>query len=230
MSSDRPPVQFVTDPAMWAVLNSPIRLEIAETLRCIAPCSVAELAEVLNRPADTLYRQLEQLEQAGFVRRVGFRKSGRHVEQLVDLTAGDFLVDFEQSPRPAAERAIVSTARSALKGALHAFEGAAAEGALKFGRARTNTSLLYELSWLSPAQFEEVRGLLRRLKEILDAGKLERSGDLYLTVALATPVVRKHRPRRRGRPAPAAATPSPAPEPTARGDSRRPARNGRGST
>lgn len=120
MHSTRPAVAFVTDPQQWSVLNSPIRLEIAEMLRCIAPCSVAELAEALHRPADTLYRQLEQLEQSGFVRRVGYRKVGRHAEQLVDLTASDFIIDFDEGDALASGTAVAATAKCAMHGVVGA--------------------------------------------------------------------------------------------------------------
>lgn len=197
MSDSRPAVRLVTDPRMWSALNSPIRLEICEMLRCIAPCSVAELAEALHRPADTLYRQLDQLEQAGFLHRVGYRKVGRHAEQLVDLTASDFLIDFEGSEPSASGAAIVATAKCAMHGIVAALEGAASAGAVEAGRSRRNTAILYELSWLTPERFAELRSLLQQVKRLLDDGKRERKGDLYLTVGLASPVVRKHRPRRR---------------------------------
>lgn len=197
MVAPRPAVCFVTDPQRWSVLNSPIRLEICEMLRCIAPCSVAELAEALHRPADTLYRQLDQLEQAGFVRRVGFRKVGRHAEQLVDLTASDFRIDFEGVAPAAGGAAIVDTAKSAMHGMIAAMEGAATAGVLTAGRHTRNAALLYELSWLTPERFEELRSLLAKMKTLLDEGKRERTGDLYLTVGLASPVVRRHRIRRR---------------------------------
>lgn len=197
MPSSRPAVRHVTDPQMWSVLNSPIRLEICEMLRCVAPCSVAELAEALHRPADTLYRQLDQLEHAGFLHRVGYRKVGRHAEQLVDLTASDFLIDFEGSDPAASGAAIVATAKCAMHGIVAAIEGAASAGAVEAGRVRRNTAILYELSWLTPERFTELRSLLQRMKKLLDEGKRERKGDLYLTVGLASPVVRKHRPRRR---------------------------------
>jgi predicted transcriptional regulator len=197
MHSTRPAVAFVTDPQQWSVLNSPIRLEIAEMLRCIAPCSVAELAEALHRPADTLYRQLEQLEQSGFVRRVGYRKVGRHAEQLVDLTASDFIIDFDEGDALASGTAVAATAKCAMHGVVGAIEAAAAAGAVKVGRREQNASLLYELSWLTPERFAELRTLLQRVKQLLDEGKVDRKGDLYLTVGLVSPVIRKHRARRR---------------------------------
>ena len=221
--STRPPIQLVTDPARWGVLMSGIRFEIAETLRCVGPCTVAELAEQLQRPADTLYRQLDLLEKAGFVHRPGYRKSGRHAAQLVDLVADDFEPAFRDCTGDAENKCIVDMVRAFTRSVAAEVESSAGARRLRMDRGARNMSVVYELSWLTPEAFREVRTLIFRMKELMDAGKRERKGDLYVGLTVLTPVTRKH--RRKGR-APAD-TPGETPKPgTPSKTSRTPKRRG----
>ncbi len=187
----------VTDTRRWRVLASPIRIEIAEVLRSVGPCSVADLATHLDRPADTLYRQLARLEKAGFVTRAGFRKQGRHAEQLFDVTATDFAPDFGDGTGRRENDAIVATARTFTRGAVAAFADSAAARRLRFDAAMRNFSINYQIGWLTPSAYQEARGLFRRLRQIMIDGKPRPDAELYLLFFLGTPVTRTHRPRRR---------------------------------
>jgi len=190
---NRPAAHLVQSPKQWSVLIGAVRSEIAETLRLIGPCSVADIAAATARPADTLYRHLQLLQKAGFVKEAGFRKSGRHIEQLFDVTADDFVVDFKDNTGRAENRAIVRTANSFLKAMGRAVRDSAAAGVLDFQPDSRNISINYELSWLTPGQYQEVRALIRRLKQLMDEGKRHREGRLYMTLAISTPVTRRPR-------------------------------------
>jgi hypothetical protein len=48
-------------PAAWITMMSPVRSEIAQAVTLLGTCSVADIAAVTNRPADTLYVHLEKL-------------------------------------------------------------------------------------------------------------------------------------------------------------------------
>jgi predicted transcriptional regulator len=187
----RPEVHLVTSPAAWEILVSPVRTEIAEALRLLGPCSVAEVAQVIDRPADTLYRHIELLQQAGFVRQAGFRKGDRNVEQLIDVVADDFVVEFSDNKGADENRAIVQTVKSFANAAQRAVRDSASAHQLEFGASARNISINYELSWLTPEQYQEVRELIRQLKKLMDDGKKRREGRLYMTLAVATPVTRK---------------------------------------
>jgi DNA-binding transcriptional ArsR family regulator len=206
----------VNSPELWELLVAPVRSEVGEALRLFGPCSVAEVAAALDRPADTLYRHIEALREAGFVRETGFRKNGRHTEQLFDVVADDFVVEFKDNAGKgvgAEGRAIVQTAESFAKTIVKAVKASAIAGELEFEERARNISINYELSWLTHEQYQQVRAIIRRLKEIMDDGKRRREGRLYMTLAIATPVTRK-----RGAVARSAAKPKP--RPTADGDSR----------
>lgn len=192
---------IVNSPALWELLVAPVRSEVAEALRIFGPCSVAEVAAALDRPADTLYRHIDALREAGFVRETGFRKNGRHTEQLFDVVADDFVVEFKDNTRKFGSpegRAIVQTAESFAKTIVKAVKTSADAGELEFEERTRNISINYELSWLTHEQYQEIRGLIRRLKEVMDAGKRRREGRLYMTLAIATPVTRKRRAGARG--------------------------------
>jgi DNA-binding transcriptional ArsR family regulator len=206
-------------PSAWSVLMSPIRNEVAEALRILGPSSVAEIAEIIDRPADTLYRHLEILQEAGLVQAVGFRKLGRNAEQVFELTARDFVADFSGVSRSLENRTLHRAISNLLKATDRTVRDAAAAQALygpltatvataaatvgsvasdptRAGVAppafeRPNLSLTYELGWLTPAGHQEVRALLERIKEIMAVGRGQPGSCLYMTLAVVSPVVRK---------------------------------------
>ncbi|MFM8697874.1 MAG: winged helix-turn-helix domain-containing protein, partial [Phycisphaerales bacterium] len=52
---------------------APVRFELVEVMRDIAPCSVGELADAVDRPADSIYPHLRQLVRIGVVVEAGSR-------------------------------------------------------------------------------------------------------------------------------------------------------------
>ena len=187
----RKTVHLVQSPAAWGVLISPVRAEIAEALRLLGPCSLAEIGAAINRPADALYKHLDLLQQAGFVVEAGFRKGARNVEQLFDVVAEDFMIDFKDGTGAAENKAVVTTANSFLKAVGRAVRDSAAARQLEFHPARRNLAISYELSWLTPEDFQAVRVLINRIKQLMDAGKQKRAGRLYMSLFVATPVTRR---------------------------------------
>jgi len=184
-------VHKVRSPAAWTILVSPARSEIAEALRLLGPCSVAEVAAAIDRPADTLYRHFDALRKAGFVIDAGLRKAGRNAEQVFDVVADDFVIDFPGASDAAENKAIYRTANSFLKAMGRTVRDTAAVRGLDPRPETRNISINYELSWLTPEKFQEVRALIRRLKAIMDEGKRAREGKLYMTLAIACPVTRR---------------------------------------
>lgn len=212
----RPPVMFVKSPSQWRVLLSPVRSEIVQGLRCLGPCSVAELAAALDRPADTLYRHIEQLQAAGFVAQTGQRKRGRHTEQLIDSTADDFAIDFAEASERAAATALMDTSKSFLRSTARGLrDSLAAQQIQLHPDDERNLVLNYEVTWLTPQEFQQYRRLILRLKQLMDRGRTRRQGRLYVTLNVALPIARR---RRRSAVAPDLAdtsTPSPDSPPAA---------------
>jgi len=201
----RPSVHVVTSPAAWEVLASSARSEIAEAIRILGPRSIAEISLALNRPADTLYRHIDMLIDAGFVKEAGYRKGARNVERLLDVVADDFRIEFTANAGAAENRAITNTASSFLRAAERTVRDSARARELNFPPKDRNISINYELSWLTPEQFQEVRALIRKLKDLMDEGKRLREGRLYMTLTIACPVTRKRGAGRAIKPPPATA-------------------------
>ncbi|MDX2017021.1 MAG: helix-turn-helix domain-containing protein [Planctomycetota bacterium] len=191
----RPQSLVVVSPQAWRVLMSPVRTEIAEALRCGGAMSMSELASATGRPADSLYRHVELLREAGFVVPAGFRKNGRHIEQLVDVAADDFLLELNDAQGEQENLAVVDTVRSFARATERAVRDASRARELRFEQGSRNISINYEIGWLTPEAFQEVRALVRRLKSIMDEGKRKREGRMYMSFVVATPVVRKSRRR-----------------------------------
>lgn len=170
---------------------APVRLEMIEAMRMIAPCSIAEIAVALDRSADTLYRHMEKLQAAQVVVVAGSRKSGRRNEQVYDLVADDFRVGFKDTTPRAANKAYNETVQSILKIASRtARDSAAACQLIGIGDERNIVGKI-EHAWLSHADFLALRDILMRAKQFMDRRKGARDGRLYLAAFLAMPVTRK---------------------------------------
>ena len=194
----RLPVLSVVSPAVWNVLMSPVRAEILETLRLLGPATIEEVAAALDRPADTLYRHFQVLQEAGAVKDNGFRKGSRNVEQMFDVVAEDFMIDFRDNTGAAENQAVVATVNSFAKAVTRAVRDSAKARQLQFAPRERNLTISYELGRLTPEAFQKVRELVRQIKNIMDAGKQQPEGCLYMTLVVATPVTRKRGAGARG--------------------------------
>lgn len=197
-------------PSAWITMMAPVKSEIVQAIRMLGACSVAEIADLLDRPADALYRHVDALRKAGLVREAGVRKRGRHAEQLFDTVADDFSADFRGASPAIENRVAHRTASALLKAMGRTVRDAAAAKAIVARPEGRNISMTYEFGRLTPAMYEELRGHLRAIKSLMDRGKLSTEGTPYLSVSVACPVVRKRGSRRS-----AAARPSTRPRPDA---------------
>jgi DNA-binding transcriptional ArsR family regulator len=213
----RPAIHHVAHPKHWTVLVAPVRLEVVESMRMMAPCSIAEIAAALDRPADTLYRHIDKLKRAGVVVEAGVRRSGRRFEQVYDLVADDFRVGFKEVYGRTANKAYNDTMQSILKIASRtARDSAAASELVGMGEERNIIGKI-EHAWLTQEEFVELREMMMKVKLYMDARKARRDGRLYLAAVIAMPVTRKRGAKRNGAGAPSASKPTPksAPKPTA---------------
>ncbi|MFM2164119.1 MAG: hypothetical protein RL325_556 [Planctomycetota bacterium] len=209
----RPPIHHLANPKAWSVIVAPVRLEIVEAMRMVAPCSIAELAESLDRPADTLYRHIEKLKRAGVVVDAGTRRAGRRVEQVYDLVADDFRIGFKDITERAANKAYNETMQSIFKIASRTTRDSASACQLVGMGEERNVVGKIEHAWLTHAEFVALREILMRAKQFMDDRKGRREGRLYLAAFVAVPVTRKRGAKRKR---PYDAKPAPAAEPAAR--------------
>ena len=81
MSND--PLSVLT-PAQTALLTSPLRVEIIDSLLAQGPASVSELTVRLHAPAKTLYYHMHQLQKADLVRVREVREVGKRTESVYE--------------------------------------------------------------------------------------------------------------------------------------------------
>lgn len=190
----RKPIHYVTDPAVWKVLIAPVRAEIMETLRMLAPCGIADVARQLDRPADSLYRHFEKLIATGVVVEKGTRPAGRRTERVYDLVADDFGGRFASSSRAASNDAYRTTAKTILTMAARTFRDAADAGVLVgLGLDKPcNTRAFFEHVWLTDADFAELNRLFASLNAFLNSKKTPSSDTrLHLVAVFTAPIVRR---------------------------------------
>lgn len=178
-------------PAAWLTMMAPVRSEIAQALTMLGEASIAEIAEVIDRPADTLYRHVAMLERAGVVVEGEPRRAGRHVERVYSMVAPDMQPDFSTATPRLENKVGYRTASALLKSMSRTVRDAAAAQILVTRPEGRNLSMTYELGRLTPAMYEELRGHLRAIKALMDRGKKQREGTLYLSITVACPVVRR---------------------------------------
>lgn len=193
----RPPIHAITTPKAWAVYIAPARLELVEGMRMIAPCSVAELAAAIDRPADTLYRHIEKLRKIGVVTDAGIRRAGRRFEQVFDLAGDDFRPQLRDATPRATNKMFNDTTRSIAKILLRTARDAAAAQQIVFDAGKRNAFVKFEHAWLTPAEVEQLAALFLEIKRFMDARKARREGRLYLTAFATMPVHRRRSARMR---------------------------------
>lgn len=191
----RPPIHLITTPKAWAVYIAPVRLEIVESMRMVAPCSIAELAAATDRPADTLYRHIEKLRKVGVVVEAGVRRTGKRFEQVFDLAGDDFRPQLRDSSARTANKMFELSTRSIAKILLRTTRDAAAADQIVYGPEERNASVKFEHAWLTPEEFAQLRELFVGVKRFMDARKGRREGRLYLAAFAAVPVHRKRSAR-----------------------------------
>jgi hypothetical protein len=187
----RPARLQIKSPAAWRVILSPVRREIVEAMQELGPCPIAEVAAASGRPADALYRHVALLVKAGFLVDAGTRKGKRNPERLYDAAANDFRAPNVRRAGAADERQMIAaTAEALAKATARSMRASATAGRLACDAAARNFAVTHYLTWLTPSRFEEVRSLLLRINEIIEAGRREQVGELYESLSILTPVTR----------------------------------------
>jgi DNA-binding transcriptional ArsR family regulator len=119
--SGRSGIYLISTPRQLDVLSSPVRGEIIEVMTRLGECTIAQIAERMERSAESLYHHMKQLRRIGIVRVVERRKGKRQLERVFALEATDFRIDDSQ--RSAAfRRALLRMSRTHLQLAMRQME------------------------------------------------------------------------------------------------------------
>lgn len=159
----------IADPRQIRVLASPIRQDIVDAVGAIGPCSVAELARALGRPADGLYYHIRLLLRAKLLVAEKDAGAAERRELRIDLPSKALYLDYNPSDphnRKAVLRAVGSLIRAAERGFRRGFRpGVAVSGPrrdLWAGRTR---------GYLSADDVQEVNRLLGCLLDVMRRGR-----------------------------------------------------------
>jgi DNA-binding transcriptional ArsR family regulator len=151
----------VADPAVLAALYDPVRYRIFRALE--APRTIAELAEAVGRPANRLYYHVRLLVEAGLVRQVGTRSSGRHTERVFGRSADR--IRFTGDLGPGEGRGLLGAIAEELDDAIERVQGDSGEGMVS-----------YHVVSLTPARAQEVERRLRALVDEFEPESIEAAG------------------------------------------------------
>ena len=176
-----------------AVLTSAPRQEIVDILADAGTLSVAELAAVLERPADALYFHLRALLRAGLVRHTGFRYRGRRKEALFRTIAPDLWLQYQPRREPN-RRAVTAIVSSMLRLGIRDFRRSFQRGDVIVSGCRRELWALRKAGRLSLPDLAVVNRLIERLRSV--TSKPKGRGRLYAVTVLLTPLDHRRRESR----------------------------------
>ncbi|HEX6751012.1 MAG TPA: helix-turn-helix domain-containing protein [Longimicrobium sp.] len=175
------------------VLASPMRQAIVDALEAIGPCTVAELAEVLDHPADGLYYHLRLLKACGLV--AGETRPGATRPQAVfDVAGRPTELRYSATDR-AQVAAVVRLVGGMLREALRLFRRGFRPGAVLQGPRRTLWAGR-RTAWLSAEELEEVNARIQQVVGYLSERRGRTpDGRLYAFTFVVSPFGRGRQAR-----------------------------------
>lgn len=189
MERKRAKTVLVKGPRMWRAVSSPVRIEMIEQFRVAGPCSVAELAELMDLPADGLYHHLKLLASVGIVVWVEDRVVGLRKEGVYDLAAERLKFDADFRTGRGAVR--YEHVAAALARSTHRRVAAAlGAGGLEIDGPHKSLWSRMETAWLDDAELAAVNEHLMKVEEILAEARQRRHGRMFSLSIFMTPVVR----------------------------------------
>lgn len=196
----RSPLSFVHSDEQWDAVSSAPRQEILQLLASRAPCSLAELALLLDCPPDGLYHHVKRLLAAGLIRETGRRAVGTRVESLYDLAADRLRLDVDI---PAARNAprLLRLFTTLLDRAAEHLGRAIASRAARIEEPFPDTLAESMTVWLDDDDLARLHQHLDAIRRLLDSRRSLRKGRLMSLTTVLTPVLRarnaQHRPTQR---------------------------------
>lgn len=174
-------------------LTSPARQEIVDAFQAAGRATVAQVAEQLGRPADSLYYHVRKLISVGLLVEVGQQRSGSRDEAIYDLP-GSISVTYDVGNPRIMEplgRAVSAMMRLGDRDFRAASRSKNAKGDgpnrnLWGGRAK---------AWLTGAQVREVRKHLEAIVGILHGASRTSKSQLHSVTWVMAPVEPNDRAR-----------------------------------
>lgn len=190
---DRLPNAPVVSLARWRIILSPIRLEILEAFRACGPCSIAKVADLIDRSPDALHRHVRVLTQAKYLQLRGTTQVAKAKTRVYDVAAEDFYPAFPASGAAQEQSAFRDLGESFFHAANRALIDAAKAKILNHTSSGRNFAMNLEMAWLTPQDFSRIRRKIVEIKKIMDRAKRPHNGQAFLTIAMAIPLPRRSR-------------------------------------
>ena len=179
--------------AHWRIILSPIRLEILEAFRASGPCSISNVAALIDRAPDALHRHVRVLTQSGYLRVRGITQVAKAKTRIYDVAAEDFHPAFPFSGAVQEQSSFRALGDSFFNAASRALADATKAKLLNHSQAGCNFAMNLEMAWLMPQDFSRIRRKIIEIKKIMDRAKRPHKGQTFLTIAMAIPLPRKSR-------------------------------------
>lgn len=189
--------QDVADPAHIALLASPVRQDIVDTLVALGgEADVAAVARELGRPADGLYYHFERLADAGLLQRRDEAGDARRYRVGTRRGTALRLVYGKRAENGEAVQQVVA---KLLQSAGRDFRAALADPKVRTTGEARELWAGRSRGWLDQEGLREANALLGRLLELLQGPRQPGQDQLFSLSFVLAPKPRK--PARRGRPA-----------------------------
>lgn len=186
----RTPYLYVHTDEQWEALASEARHEVMQFLGALGPCSIAELAHAMDAAPDGLYHHIRLLRDAGLIRSLGLRHTGKRRETVYDLSAQRlrFDLDIPTGRNTNRLRAILA---ARLDHAGKSFDRALSARALRLEEPLADALIEGVTSWLDDDSFQKVQRHLQSAVQIMAARKRSRAGRLFALTIVMNPAVRR---------------------------------------
>lgn len=151
-------------------LASPARQDLVDAVASDGPCTIAELAERVGRPADALYHHVRRLVATGLLVEESVRRAAGRPAVRLTVPGRPMMIAYDQRARGnvAASSDVVATMlRSARRGFARAL---AAPGVRTWG-PRRNLWGARAQGWLTGEDVETANALLTKLVAVFLRGK-----------------------------------------------------------
>jgi hypothetical protein len=185
-----------------AALESAVRQEVIDVIQAAGPCSAAEVATLMGRPADALYYHIRKLQAVGLLVTVENRRANGRDQAVYDLVGHPLVLHFpagraaDEHPLHGVVRAMARTGERDVRSALGTREARQDSPTRNLWAGRRH-------AWLTPADLRRVNALIDELVATMTKARDPARGELCTLTLLLAP----RRPRRGRRGMAGAATP-----------------------
>ncbi|MFG0329970.1 MAG: helix-turn-helix domain-containing protein [Phycisphaerales bacterium] len=189
MAEKRKDILILSEEQREAITGSSARLEIIDTIFGLAPCSIAELAEELQRSPQSLYYHINILVDCGLLKQVGTRKSGKRDEAIYDLAAQHLRLTPGRDDEKAYRRAMLRFNSTIIRLTERNYREAFDQKLVRtVNKKRQNIYTRRQRAWLTDEDIEKVYKHIDAIGEILLRGNKRRTGQAFAMTTVLAPL------------------------------------------